>query len=352
MKYLGNYAAAEDVATKADIEQATKGMMTSELVPRYTGNYLYPNGSSRIVYNPVKNTLSFPRTNVKVGVTNNWVDPHVLTFTANAGFLTYDGSTNKIKIGNPSKDNDMLVGFYDVTKKTVFVNTPSLNKRVKKIACLGDSITFGSGAGGVNGWQYHRYVHEWCILNGIETTIVNLGIGGTTVSNGSNRNANAFCTRLDTVPEDADVLIIWGGTNDYGHNTPLGNMESTDTKTFYGAYKYLLNWLAEHRPNTRLLMLTPLKRYYRSSANTDFVDAQKVRNGKGHLLPDYVQAVRELAADYCIPCVDLFSESGLNPSLEVVRQNFMPDGLHPNAEGNKRIYPKILAKLRPLLEYD
>ena len=55
---------------------------------------------------------------------------------------------------------------------------------------------------------------------------------------------------------------------------------------------------------------------------------------------------------YAIPCVDLHNESGLNPVLESVRNRFIGDGLHPTAEGNKKMYPVILDKMRPFLEYD
>ena len=53
----------------------------------------------------------------------------------------------------------------------------------------------------------------------------------------------------------------------------------------------------------------------------------------------------------CQICM-LHNDSGLNPVLEIVRTKFMGDGLHPTAEGNKRMYPIILDKMRPLLEYD
>ena len=53
-----------------------------------------------------------------------------------------------------------------------------------------------------------------------------------------------------------------------------------------------------------------------------------------------------------IDMFDLHNDSGLNPAIESVRTLFIKDGLHPNAEGNKRMYPIILDKLRSLIEYD
>ena len=42
----------------------------------------------------------------------------------------------------------------------------------------------------------------------------------------------------------------------------------------------------------------------------------------------------------------------LEKDIESVRTLFIKDGLHPNAEGNKRMYPIILDKLRSLIEYN
>ena len=160
-----------------------------------------------------------------------------------------------------------------------------------------------------------------------------------------------FVNRLDTIPADADIVVIFGGTNDWGNNAILGNITDAGTSSFYGAYKYILEWLAINRPNAKVMTMTPLKRYYRGGGTT-WVNAQTTPNNKGNLLQDYVRAVKEVSEMYAIPCVDLHNESGLNPVLESVRNRFIGDGLHPTAEGNKKMYPVILNKMRPFLECD
>ena len=160
-----------------------------------------------------------------------------------------------------------------------------------------------------------------------------------------------FVNRLDTIPADADIVVIFGGTNDWGNNATLGSITDTGTSSFYGAYKYILEWLAVNRPNAKVMTMTPLKRYFRGGGTT-WVNAQTTPNNKGNLLQDYVRAVKEVSEMYAIPCVDLHNESGLNPVLESVRNRFIGDGLHPTAEGNKKMYPVILDKMRPFLEYD
>ena len=329
------------------IDNATS--VTPEEVATYSDNIIYaPQGN--IVYDSITRKLKFPRVNVKVGKKDNWIDANEITLNDSAGFIVWDKAQRRIVSGDVVNTNNVLLGYYDNTTGRVLLNSFSIATKAKKIACLGDSITEGVHA---NGWQWHRYIDKWCKENGTETTIVNLGIGGTSVCTSSyvTDTLKPFVNRLETIPADTDVVTIFGGTNDWGNNATLGTIDDTGKETFYGAYKYILEWLAINRPNAKVMTMTPLKRYYRGGGTT-WVNAQTTRNSNGQLLQDYVKAVKDVSDLYAVPCVDLHNDSGLNPVIESVRNRFMGDGLHPTAEGNKRMYPIILDKMRPLLEYD
>lgn len=318
-------------------------------VATYSENIIYsPQGN--IIYDSSTKMLKYPRINVKIGKQDNWIDANEVTLSGNSGFIVLDKTQRRIASGDVVDTNYVLLGYYDNTTSRVFLNSFSIATKTKKIACLGDSITEGVNA---NGWQWHRYIDQWAKNNGIETTIINLGIGGTSVCTSSyvTDTLKPFVDRLETIPTDADIVTIFGGTNDWGNNATLGTIDDTETSTFYGAYKHILEWIATNRPNAKVITMTPLKRYYRGSGTT-WVNAQTTRNSKGNLLQDYARAVKEVSDLYAVPCVDLHNDSGLNPVLEIVRTKFMGDGLHPTAEGNKRMYPIILDKMRPLLEYD
>lgn len=321
----------------------------SDEVATYSDNIIYaPQGN--IVYERTTKKLKYPRVNVKIGKENNWIDANEANLNGNAGFIVFDKAQRRIVPGDVINTNNVLLGYYDNTTSRVFLNSFSIATKTKKIVCLGDSITEGVNA---NGWQWHRYIDQWAKNNGIEMTVVNLGIGGTSVCTSSyaTDTLKPFVNRLETIPTDADIVTIFGGTNDWGNNATLGTIDDTGTSTFYGAYKHILEWLAINRPNAKVITMTPLKRYYRGSG-TSWVNAQTTPNNKGNLLQDYVRAVKDVSDLYAVPCVDLHNDSGLNPVLETVRTKFMGDGLHPTAEGNKRMYPIILDKMRPLLEYD
>ena len=324
-------------------------LTNKEIIP-FSQYSLFTNNEN-IVFDKSRNVLKFPQTNVILGSKENWVLAQELQLNGTAGYILFNITNNKFEIGGASRQDSInVVGYYHLGRGYVYLNTATLNMRIKKIACLGDSITEGVNA---DGWQWHRYIDRWCKNNGIETTVVNLGIGGTSVCTSSyvTDTLQPFVNRLDTIPSDADVVVIFGGTNDWGNNATLGTISDTGTSTFYGAYKHILEWLAINRPNAKVMTMTPLKRYYRGGG-TVWINAQTTPNNKGNLLQDYVRAVKEVSELYAIPYVDLHNDSGINPVIETVRTRFIGDGLHPNAEGNKKMYSVILDKMRPLLEYD
>ena len=324
--------------------------LTSQEVIPFSQYTLFTNNNN-IVYDKNRKVLKFPQTNVILGSKENWVQAQELELVGSVGYILFNTTNNTFETGGADRKLSVnVVGHYNLGRGQIHLNTNTLNTRMKKIACLGDSITEGVHA---DGWQWHRYIDQWAKNNGIETTVVNLGIGGTSVCTSSyvTDTLKPFVNRLETIPVDADVVTIFGGTNDWGNNATLGTIEDTGTETFYGAYKHILEWLAINRPNAKVMTMTPLKRYFRGGGTT-WVNAQTTPNNKGNLLQDYVRAVKEVSDLYTVPCVDLHNDSGLNPVLEIVRTKFMGDGLHPTAEGNKRMYPIILDKMRPLLEYD
>ena len=362
--YLTQHQSLEEYAKKSELYNDTEvkqrltalenrpttgGGLSTEDVATYTNNIIYvPNGN--IVYDKNLKKLYIPKCNVKVGKTNYWCEAQEVTINGSAGFIVFNKSQKRIVGGDVNSTNDVLLGYYDNNIGNYYLNTFSKALKKKKIACLGDSITEGVNA---NGWQWHRYIDKYFKENGIETTIVNLGVGGTSVCTSSyvTSSLQPFVNRLNTIPTDTDVIVIFGGTNDWGNNATLGTISDSGSSSFYGAYKYMLEWLAVNRPNTKVITITPLKRYFRGGGSV-WHNAQTTPNNKGQLLQDYVRAVKEVSEMYAIPCVDLHNESGLNPVLEIVRTKYMADGLHPTAEGNKKMYPIILDKLKPLVKYD
>lgn len=210
----------------------------------------------------------------------------------------------------------------------------------KKIAFLGDSITEGCGCSAVE----KTY---WSLI-GQRTgaKVYGYGISGTrlaiqAVPDDFNRY---FATRVDSMIPDADAVVVFGGTNDFGHgDAPMGTMADRTPETFYGACHDLIIKLINRYPAAQLLFATPLHRLSEDECVFNEWGIRRV----GRLF-DYVQAIKEVAQYYGVPVVDLYSTCLIQPKVEILRQMYMPDGLHPNDAGHARIAQRVLSALQEL----
>lgn len=206
-----------------------------------------------------------------------------------------------------------------------------------KINFLGDSITEGAGAS----------VYDSCYVKLIEKKLSascrNYGIGGTRIAHQIKPSAVArydqdFCSRIDLMDEDANVIVVFGGTNDFGHgDAPIGTINDRTPDTFYGALHYLYRNLIIKYPDAFIFIITPLHRF-------DEENLKGEGNKEKESLPlrDYVKIIREVADFYSIPVLDLYANSGIYPSLPVHKEKYTVDGLHPNDLGHKIISDRVI----------
>ena len=204
----------------------------------------------------------------------------------------------------------------------------------KKVLFLGDSITEGVGASSYD----KSYVSVFNGLSGAD--VKNYGISGTRIARqiniiGDNQCDRDFLMRVDEMDNDADVVIVFGGTNDYGHgDAPMGSFDSRDERTFYGALHCLCLKLLNKYPDAAILFMTPLHRENEDAFVSD-VGISKLPLSK------YVSAIKEVAECYALPVFDLYSVSGIQPKVDVIKELYMPDGLHPSDKGASRIAERL-----------
>ncbi len=56
----------------------------------------------------------------------------------------------------------------------------------------------------------------------------------------------------------------------------------------------------------------------------------------------------DVAGHYFLPICDMFKNSGLQPRVPVIKEKFIPDGLHPNDAGHEIIAERLGTFLRNL----
>ena len=59
------------------------------------------------------------------------------------------------------------------------------------------------------------------------------------------------------------------------------------------------------------------------------------------LLSGYVDIIKEVAGYYGLPVLDLFNTSGIQPKVDIIRETYMPDGLHPSDAGAEKIAKRL-----------
>ena len=70
-----------------------------------------------------------------------------------------------------------------------------------------------------------------------------------------------ICSRVATMDPDADIVVVFGGTNDFAHgDDPIGEMLDRCTTTFYGACHVLMARLIEKYPTATIVFMTPMHR--------------------------------------------------------------------------------------------
>ena len=210
-----------------------------------------------------------------------------------------------------------------------------------KINFLGDSITEGAGT------SSHDKMFTMLIEREYGAICQNYGIGGTRIARQKTPTEEKwdrdFISRVPEMDNDADIVVVFGGTNDFGHgDAPLGTMRDRTPYTFYGALHCLYTALTEKYPDVPVVILTPLHRLNEDSPKGDNKPAPV------GTLKEYVNIIREVAEYYSFPVLDLYKESGLQPKVPVIQQKYIPDGLHPNDAGNEILAHKIARFLETL----
>ena len=211
----------------------------------------------------------------------------------------------------------------------------------KTIACIGDSITAGTGTTKM----YFEYLAESIGFG----SVIPMGVTGSCISAASDygQSNQPLINRYQNIPS-ADLIVIFMGTNDYGHETPLGSVEDTRDGTFYGALNVIIPDLVANHPFSKIVFVTPMHRYGFGTSKllgTPFL-SDDVANGVGATLGDYVDALKLVCANNDVSVIDLYTECTLDPADADIRRDYMPDGLHPNAAGHEVIAGIMEAHIR------
>ena len=221
-----------------------------------------------------------------------------------------------------NKYPDYFIPYY----KRTFLNTNKLNLHYN-ILCTGDSICAGAGfAGGYATILKQMYPY---------LTVTNYGVGGTTISS---LHENSILTRLDSMSNTADIVILEGGVNDGFLGVPIGEFSMTedsetktyDTNTFCGAVETLFKNAHAKWKNAYIMFLIPMV-------------AQITQTNA------YLEKAKEICKKWGVTTIDIRKSGMCVYSAELKNMytnngSGVGDGLHPNELGYKKFYLPMIEK--------
>ncbi len=213
----------------------------------------------------------------------------------------------------------------------------------KTVAFLGDSITEGQGTSG----SKHRY--DTLTGKAMGFRPLNYGIGGTRIAHQHTASEKPrwdlyFCGRAYNIAPSADLILVFGGTNDYGHgDAPFGTMKDMTPDTYCGAVDFLMNLLKERYPKSRLAFLTPIRRL---GGEAPYIHPYKQPDARP--LWDYAQVILEKGRQYGIPVLDTYNGLDIDPNVEADCAAYTVDGTHLNDAGHQKLAQLLEAFLMTL----
>lgn len=212
-----------------------------------------------------------------------------------------------------------------------------------KVNFLGDSITEGTGVADKANCRFDNRLAVMCGLSAAN----NYGIGGTRLAHQIHPSEKprydlCFCGRAFDMDTTADMVIVYGGVNDYIHgDAPFGQLGDTTPATYCGGVYFLMHYLRENYPGKPIVFMTPARCFLRKEVD-DLVTsthAKKLPGGKP--LIAYVDAILETAKQFDIPVLDLYRDLGLDPHDPECYATYTMDGLHFNDAGHGVIAQKL-----------
>ena len=201
---------------------------------------------------------------------------------------------------------------------------PEIVDGVKHIACVGDSITFGSGVMIPDMDRESTYPSLLQLEVGDAYQVLNYGMSGRTLLNEGDNPYTEQPVYTASQASGADIFIIMLGTNDSKPYNWEGNADlyRTELEAFVRSYMEL-----ENEPD--IYLMVPPKAF-----PVDGVIGYDIQDTVIH--DEIVPIVYDVAEVLGVNLIDMYAATEDHPE-------WMPDGIHPDRAGNIE-FAKIIAE--------
>ena len=211
-----------------------------------------------------------------------------------------------------------------------YANTDPKEGQIK-VACVGDSITYGHG---ISDWEKNCYPAVLQQLLGEEYHVANFGSSGACVNPDGDQPYVGRDIYKEALEYDADIIIFMMGTND-------AKPENwTNAEDFMEDYMALANSFADGEKTPVIYFVSCTEAYYTEDADTSTGIAKY--DIQPAVIDEIVEAVelRAFTSGSMMELIDVHSLS------EAHSDWFEADGIHPNNDGAKAIAEAIAEAIK------
>lgn len=213
-----------------------------------------------------------------------------------------------------------------------------MDMKGKIVNFLGDSITYGYGLE-----DNEKFRFSTLLENKLGLIANNYGVCGTRIAyqhKPSDRCVHDlfFCGRAYYMDPDADVILVFGGVNDFNHgDAPMGTVNDTEPDTFYGAVDKLINILKSTYPNAKILFATPAHCLRMGRVDSIPSNDERKTPESQYPLHVYAEAIIEKCRQHNVKVVDMLNDFEINVTDRKQCEKYTVDGLHFNEDGHIRL---------------
>lgn len=191
-----------------------------------------------------------------------------------------------------------------------------------KVACVGDSITYGHGT---TGWPKNSYPVVLQNLLGDSYHVNSYGVSGRAVQANSDQPYTALKHYQQSMDYDADIVVFMMGTND------------SKPENWHGAedYKAALESILDSYGDAEIVLCTPAASFFieEQTSGVTSHDIQPL------VVEEIAEITRAVAAEREYTLVDIYELTA------AYSEWFAADGVHPSNEGAAAIAAEVFLVL-------
>lgn len=216
----------------------------------------------------------------------------------------------------------------------VLVTSANLTGSKLKVACIGDSITYGARLDDPESDSYPAQLQK---LLGDDYAVKNFGVGGCTLIR------KGIPTVWNELPKikaaNPDIIVISLGTNDTCGYGTCGDRKCWEYKDeFESDYRDLIDELSQLPSDPQIFLCAPSPMVLETPGlDAERIAGLKVRKPR---LQELISMTKKVAMEKNVSFIDLNEPLDHRPELFT-----LSDGVHPNKEGYEAIAKLVAKKL-------